>query len=84
MQLENRSYLVPMRGERELECYKQPSKQVKKKCKTQQPMKVDDVRDSLIHTKLFFNKACSTNFVIKNVANFRGTFYHQGGKKDGK
>ena len=49
----------------------------KVKSKTTQPKKKQYAfNDSRVHSKII-NKACSTNFVIKNIRNVKGTMYNR-------
>ena len=49
----------------------------KVKSKTTQPKKKQYAfNDSWVHSKII-NKACSTNFVIKNIRNVKGTMYNR-------
>ena len=43
---------------------------------TQQKKKQYAFNDSRVHSKII-NKACSTNFVIKNIRNAKGTMYNR-------
>ena len=72
IQLDNISFFEPTYKENVVSKNKKKSK----KSKTLQPKKMTyATNDSRIHSKIF-NKASSTNFIIKKMFNFKGTFYN--------
>lgn len=71
--MENHSFIESKGNENYI--FKHKKKQ--KKSKTLQPKKMHyGTNNSRINSKKF-NKACSTNLIIKKMFNFKGTFYNQ-------